>query len=132
MAKNVIGLFTGTKSSFTFSESAGTSDINGATIKSDYPPTEQNVASAFIHNDGTGGAVVITVKWQLYSGAAWGTLRTAVDADGANITFNANADTDVEVNMYAQPEWKENDGWRIVLSRASSTLLAGQATAVVR
>ncbi len=129
MAKNIRPLI-GT--STTFSVVAGTSDINGARIQNDNPPSEQSVASAFIHNDGTGGAVVMTVKFQLYSGVDWGPLRTATDASGANITFNANSNTDVEVNLYAQDEWKENDGFRIVLSRASSTLLAGTATAVVR
>jgi len=129
MAKNIKPLI-GTSTSF--SESAGTADINGATIKSDYPPSEQNVAAIYIHNDGTGGAVVITVKCQFYSGVDWGPLNTVKDDDGADLTFNANSDTDVEANMYSQSFWKENDGWRIVLSRASSTLLAGKATAVIR
>ncbi len=129
MAKNIRPLI-GT--STTFSVVAGTSDINGAKIQNDNPPSEQSLASAFVHNDGTGGAVVITVKYQLYSGVDWGVLRNALDAAGVSITFNANSNTDIEVNLYSQYEWKENDGFRIVLSRASSTLLAGQATAVVR
>ncbi len=117
---------------FTFSESAASSDINGATIVNDDPPSAQSVAAAYIHNAGTGGAVTITVKWQQYSGVDWGPLHTALDADGASITFSANSNTDVEVNLYAQPEWKENNGWRIVLSRGGSTSLTGQATAVIR
>ena len=129
MAKDVKALI-GT--STTFSESAGTADITGAAIRNNYPPTEEYVASAFIHNDGTGGAVTCTVKFQLYSGVDWGTKHTCKDAAGSNITFSANSDTDVEVNMYSQAEWKLADAWRIVISRASSTLLAGTATAVVR
>lgn len=115
-----------------FSVAQGTSDIEGATIRNDYPPTAQNVASVFIHPDGQGDTVVITVKWQMWSGIAWGPLRTAVDANGSAITFSADSDTAVDINMYAQSEWKESDGWRIVLSRASETLLAGQATVVER
>lgn len=129
MAKSVKALI-GT--STTFSVAAAATDINGATVKSDYPPGEQNVASAFIHNDGTGGAVTITVKYQLYSGVDWGPVHAALDGSGNAITFSADADTDVEVNLYGQLEWKENDGWRIVLSRGGSTLLAGKAAAVVR
>jgi hypothetical protein len=129
MPKNVRPLF-GT--AIAFSEAAGTADINGAQIVTDYPPTDQNVASIFIHNDGTGGAVVITVKCQFYSGVDWGPLHNVEDENGSNITFSADSDTDVEANMYAQSWWKENDGWRIVLSRTSSTLLAGNATAIVR
>jgi len=132
MAQNIRTLIGDANNAHSFSVAAGTSDINGNKIVVDFPPDQENVASCFIHNDGTGGAVVITVKWQMYSGADWGVLRTAVDANGSNITFNANADTDVEVDLYAQPEWKLNNGFRIVLSRASSTLLAGTATAIVR
>lgn len=130
MAKNVRPLI-GT--STTFSESSDTSDINGAKIVNDYPPTAQNVASIFIHNGGSGLAGrTITVKCQFYSGIDWGPLHNVVDEDGNNITFDASNDTDVEANMYAQPWWKENDGWRIVLSRSAATALAGTATAVVR
>jgi hypothetical protein len=72
------------------------------------------------------------VKCQFYSGVDWGELHNVVDENGNNITFAADSDTDVEANMYAQPWWKENDGWRIVLSRSASTLLAGQATVIER
>jgi len=115
-----------------FSVEAGTGDIEGAHIKFDQPLYEQSVAAAYIHNDGTGGNVTITVKARLYSGVAWGKLHNVKDEDGNNITFQANSAETVEANMYAQSWWKENNGWRIVLSRASLTALAGNATAVSR
>jgi len=132
MAKNTRTLIGTESNAHTMSVAAGTADVLGNKIEADFPPGAENVASAFIHNDGTGGAVVITVKWQMYSGADWGILRNAKTSAGSNITFTANVDTDIEINLYAQDEWKLNNGFRIVLSRASSTLLAGTATAIVR
>lgn len=129
MARSVKPLF-GT--STTFVEGTGTSDYNGVKIISDYPPGAQNVASIFINPSGGGGNVTVTVKCQFYSGVAWGPLHNVKDEDGANVTFQANATTAVEANLYAQSWWKENDGFRIVLSRASSTALGGTATAVIR
>lgn len=130
MAKNVRALI-GT--STTFSVSAGTSNVNGAKIVNDYPPTAQNVASIFIHSDGNSVvSITVTVKCQFYSGIDWGPLHNVVDEDGNNVTFDPSVDTDVEANMYAQPWWKENDGWRIVLTRPNPATISGTATAVVR
>jgi hypothetical protein len=132
MPKNVKPLIGTTN---VFSVASGDSDVTGATIRSDYPPNDENVASAFIHNTdpGSGASATITVKFQLYSGAEWGTKHTCVDASGSNITFLSRDDDAIaEVNLYAQPEWKLADAWRIVLSRAAPTLMSGNATAVIR
>ncbi len=129
MPKNIKPLI---GASIAYSVTAGTGDISGATIRSDYPPGDENIASAFIHNDGGGGNVVIRVKYQLYSGVEWSSTRDCVNAEGEAITFNADSNTDIDVNLYDQADWKLADAWRIVLERDSSTLLTGNATAVVR
>lgn len=129
MARRVRPLF-GTD--YYFSESGAATNINGEKIVNDYPPTAQNVASIFIHSDGVPDVQAsVTVKCQFWSGTDWGPLHTVVDEDGTAITFDPSDDTDVEANMYAQPWWKLNDGWRIVLDRsAGSTAVSGYATVV--
>jgi len=129
MAKNIKPLIGTTNS---FSVGSGSTNVVGATIKNDNPPSEQNVAAIYIHNGGGVASVTITVQCQFYSGVDWGPLHTVQDDDGADLTFDASVDTDVEANMYAQPFWKENDGWRIVLLRPSPCALIGTAVAVIR
>lgn len=128
MARKVRALF-GTD--FLFSESSGTSNVNGEKIVNDYPPTAQNVASIFIHSDGASvTSIAVGVKCQFWSGVDWGPIHTVVDENGAAVTFDPSEDEDVEANLYAQPWWKLNDGFRIVLTRANPTTIAGYATVV--
>jgi len=128
MAKSAKALF-GTSTTYAIADDS--SDVEGATIRNDYPPSAQNVASAFIHNNGAGDNILITVKFQLYSGVDWGAKHTCEDSNGDAITFYADSEETIEVNLYSQPEWKLADAWRILLSRAGSTALNGKATAVI-
>jgi len=130
MARNIRALF---GSDFTFSESSGTSNINGTKIVNDYPPSAQNVASIFIHSDGASvTSIEMGIYCQFWSGVDWGPLHAVIDENGAAITIDPSEDEDRDADLYGQPWWKENDGWRIVLTRANPTTFAGQATAIIR
>jgi len=132
MARKVKPLFSTDPSDFALTVSGGTSNVNSERIVNDYPPTAQNVASIFIHSDGSAGLqATVGVKCQFWSGVDWGELHTVTDENGTAITFDPSDDIDVEANLYAQAWWKLNDGFRIVLDRsAGSTAISGYATVV--
>ena len=134
MARNTIPVFSSDKSDFSFSFSAASGAADGVLLQNDNPPSAQQVGVVAVQNDGTGGAITVTLQCLLHFGdeVGYGPAHDVLDEDGNTITFSADSAETIEANLYEQPWWKENEGFKIRLNRAGSTTLGGNAVCIIK
>lgn len=138
MPRNVIDLFhasTGQIQTYTWVSDG--SALTGQKIVSDYPPGQQSVPSIFIEVVSGYAGVVYTITCQLAIGVdtsgstIWGAAHSVLDDSGV-ATITGSTSPKFEANIYSQSWWKENDGFRIIVTPDSGGTYTIRGSAILR
>lgn len=134
MPVTILPLFSTDKNTFSISHTGTTT--TGVTVRNENPPSQLGSASILIQVAAVAPTTNITVTCQLLfsrngESEVWGNAHNVLDDDGTAV-FNCLTDTTFEANLYAQSWWKENNGFRIILTWANDRTTTVTGIAIIR
>ncbi len=137
MARSIVPLFSTNLNTFTLAHTTGEgTTITGVLIRNDYPPSELGSGSIYVEVTGVSPVATITVTCQLLFSRNndtqyWGESHQVKD-DNDSATFNTLSDLKFEANLFTQDWWKENNGFRIILTFDNDRTTTIFGSAVIR